>query len=111
MLHVSLADYLVTVHLHMQEALHTQKEPIKCSDDWRLAVQVLLSMNNPDSPVEVSKAVYALMGVPAPANPVGSPVSQACEQQARTAQALHEVSTAADVRQASMTQEMQQLPA
>ena len=51
------------------------------------------------------------MGVPAPANVVGSPVSQANEQQACTAQALHEISTAADLRQASMTQEMQQLPA
>ena len=68
-------------------------------------------LDNPDCPFEVSKAIDALMGVPARANPVGSPATQANERQARTAQALHDVSTAADLRQASMTQELQQLPA
>ena len=50
----------------------------------------------------VHPKVYALMVVPAllPCKSCWQP-----SQQARTAQALHEVSTAADLRQASMTQD------
>ena len=61
--HASLPDYHVTVHLQLQEALRTQKEPssVLMTQIWRLAGQVLL--DNPDCPFEVSKAIQALMGV------------------------------------------------
>ena len=48
-----------------------------------MAGQVL--MDNPDCPVEVSRAVHALMGISLAEVPVGSPVSQANSRQARTA--------------------------
>ena len=72
-----------------------------------MAGQVLL--DNPDCPVEVSKAVHALMGVPPPEGPVGSPVSQANVRQAHTEQALQGVSLAAEELLASRTAHGQQL--
>ena len=55
----------------LQEALRTQKEPSTelNSRIWKMAGQVL--MDNPDCPVEVSKAVHALMGISLPEVPAG----------------------------------------
>ena len=72
-----------------------------------MAGQVL--MDNPNCPVEVSRAVHALMSISLPEVPVGSPVSQANSRQARTAQALQEVSLAAQESLAGMTASGQQL--
>ncbi len=93
----------------LQEALRTQKEPstVLNSRIWKMAGQVL--MDNPDCPVEVSKAVHALMGISLPEVPMGSPVSQANSRQARTAQALQGVSLAAQESLAGMTASGQQL--
>ncbi len=93
----------------LQEALRTQKEPstVLYSRIWKMAGQVL--MDNPDCPVEVSRAVHALMGISLPEVPVGSPVSQANSRQARTAQALQGVSLAAQESLAGMTASGQQL--
>ena len=49
----------------------------------------------PDCPVELRKAVNVLMGLNLE-GPVGSPVSQATQSQARIEQALREVGTAAE---------------
>ena len=72
-----------------------------------MAGQVL--MDNPNCPVEVSRAVHALMSISLPEVPVGSPVSQANSRQARTAQALQGVSLAAQESLAGMTASGQQL--
>ena len=72
-----------------------------------MAGQVL--MDNPDCPVEVSRAVHALMGISLPEVPVGSPVSQANSRQARTAHALQGVSLAAQEALAGMTASGQRL--
>ena len=87
----------------LQEALRTQKEPstVLNSRIWKMAGQVL--MDNPDCPVEVSRAVHALMGISLLEVPVGSPVSQANSRQARTAHALQGVSLAAQESLAGMT--------
>lgn len=74
---------------------------------WVMAAQVLLDID--DCPVEITKAVHALMGVAAPERPVGSPVSQINQRQARTAQALQDISTAAEAAQSSLSA-AQQLP-
>lgn len=89
--------------------MRDQKEPATplMTDIWRLAGQVL--MDNPDCPMEVSKAVHTLMGVPPPEGPDGSPVSQANAHQAHIDQAQQVVSQAAQERLASWTGLRQQL--
>ena len=93
----------------LQKALCFQKEPstVLNSNIWKMAGQVL--MDNPDCPVEVSRAVHALMCISLVEAPVGSPVSQANSRQARTAQALQGVSLAAQKSLAGMTASGQQL--
>ena len=93
-----------------QDAIHSPQEPssVLKTKIWIMAAQVLLDID--DCPVEISKAVHALMGVAAPERPVGSPVSQSNQRRARTAQALQDISTAAEAAQGSLSAP-QQLPA